>query len=382
MIGAGIVGVSTCWSLLEEAEKRGRRVRVTLVDHAGVAQAASGRAGGFLASEWCRSRPAHQLAKRGFQMHGQLAERFGAEVLEYRRLHTLTMASTRKGPRDGLSEWIDGSSVGSLSAIGSPANTAQVHPAKLAAALFGCCTAAACFSFRQQAAAGLQFSADGSRVAAVRLTGSGEEQEEELMSADAVVLCMGPWTGRSAAWFPSGAQWQGAQALASVGGSKAHSSVYRLDASAHAALPPVALFAEVDVYLRPSEVYCCDSEAASGPLPDDPRDVTLDKGRLAHLAAAARDISSLLAGPPAFESACYLPVSTHDSEPIVGRVASNVFMAAGHRFVFPTSFTVSFFFCSHRSFFVLFLFCTIVGMSLFKLEPSHRPLKSLTTFLG
>lgn len=50
IIGAGIVGTSTAYYTAKHAQRNG--AKVTLVEATGVACAASGKAGGFLAKDW------------------------------------------------------------------------------------------------------------------------------------------------------------------------------------------------------------------------------------------------------------------------------------------------------------------------------------------
>ena len=80
IVGGGISGVSTAYYLA----KRG--VRATLVDPVGIAPAASGKAGGFLALDWNDGAPMGPLARKSFALHADLAEEFGAATIDYRRL--------------------------------------------------------------------------------------------------------------------------------------------------------------------------------------------------------------------------------------------------------------------------------------------------------
>jgi hypothetical protein len=82
---------------------------VTVVERTDVACAASGKAGGFLARDWCDGAPLGRLARRGFELHADLAVRFDgawdtgawprplAEFMESTRAHSLTP------PRPGYS---------------------------------------------------------------------------------------------------------------------------------------------------------------------------------------------------------------------------------------------------------------------------------------
>ena len=59
IVGGGVVGASTAYYLTQ----RGHR-DVTLVEAVEVAHAASGRAGGFLALDWCDGQDTRQLTRQ------------------------------------------------------------------------------------------------------------------------------------------------------------------------------------------------------------------------------------------------------------------------------------------------------------------------------
>ena len=50
-----------------------RGAKVTVVERSGIACAASGKAGGFLALDWCDGSPLAALARRSFVLHDELA---------------------------------------------------------------------------------------------------------------------------------------------------------------------------------------------------------------------------------------------------------------------------------------------------------------------
>lgn len=58
-------------------------------DHPLVSRTDAGKAGGFLALDWNDSSPVGPLSRKSFALHAQLAERFGADNIGYRRTHTL-----------------------------------------------------------------------------------------------------------------------------------------------------------------------------------------------------------------------------------------------------------------------------------------------------
>jgi glycine/D-amino acid oxidase-like deaminating enzyme len=54
-----------------------KQVRAVVIERTGVACAASGKSGGFLALDWCDGSPLAPLARRSFELHAELAEAFG-----------------------------------------------------------------------------------------------------------------------------------------------------------------------------------------------------------------------------------------------------------------------------------------------------------------
>ena len=65
--GGGVIGACTAYFLAR------RGVEVTVVERTEVACAASGKAGGFLARDWCVGSPLDALARRSFALHAELA---------------------------------------------------------------------------------------------------------------------------------------------------------------------------------------------------------------------------------------------------------------------------------------------------------------------
>src|ERR1044071_2441613 len=66
--GGGVIGASTAYFL----SRRG--ADVVVVERTGVANASSGKAGAFLALDWCRGSALDALARRSFQLHAELAD--------------------------------------------------------------------------------------------------------------------------------------------------------------------------------------------------------------------------------------------------------------------------------------------------------------------
>src|ERR1700744_5559846 len=71
--GGGVIGACTAYFL----SRRG--VEVIVVERTGLANAASGKAGGFLALDWCAGTPLDALARRSFQLHAALREEIAVD---------------------------------------------------------------------------------------------------------------------------------------------------------------------------------------------------------------------------------------------------------------------------------------------------------------
>jgi glycine/D-amino acid oxidase-like deaminating enzyme len=136
-----------------------RGVPVTVIERSGVACAASGKSGGFLALDWCANTPLGPLARAKGTVPGS---------------HRVP------APR-----WIDGPAI-VAGALGSTDTTAQVHPARFTGALLDEARARGT-ALRTGVVEGV--ARRDRRVHGVMVDG-------ETLEGDAVVLAMGPWTGR------------------------------------------------------------------------------------------------------------------------------------------------------------------------------------------
>ena len=102
--GGGAIGCSIAYFLSQ------RGAEVTVVERTGVANAASGKSGGFLALDWCDGGPLQHLARRSFALHAELAETLGGEAWNYRRMTTYGgLAGYSVGSDDGPVAWVSDS---------------------------------------------------------------------------------------------------------------------------------------------------------------------------------------------------------------------------------------------------------------------------------
>jgi glycine/D-amino acid oxidase-like deaminating enzyme len=373
--GGGIVGASTSYFLTQLA------VKPHILEACPEAAAgASGKAGGFLARDWCDSGAVGPLARSSFDLHKELSESLGASHdYGYRPLQTfsLTMKESDRqgGPTKGtptsqsrLPPWVNGSGTTSQAhIIGDVKSTAQVHPALLTNALLDAsCTLGAqlCINMRvsgldivpidEPSPEGDSYSVRGVYV-----------NDQDVLEAGVVVLTLGPWTSLLASWLsdvvpknqPSSIPLERLghllDELDCISALKAHSIVLQphhqnqqnVPELASGSIGPQALFLnyltnaqdwrEPEVYPRPDKtVYIC-GMACSKPLPANANLVEPEAGAEIFLQNVAASVSETLSKSKSDlirAQACFLPVPPADGLPIIGKVPgiNGLYMAAGH----------------------------------------------------
>ena len=130
--GGGVIGASIAYFL----SRRG--IGVTVVERTGIACAASGKSGGFLARDWCDGTPLASLARRSFALHAELAATLAGDW-GYRRLTTYGGIAGRRSRfaqrrTDYDLRWLSTDTVVTQQ-LGTPETTAQVHPARFTDAM-------------------------------------------------------------------------------------------------------------------------------------------------------------------------------------------------------------------------------------------------------
>jgi glycine/D-amino acid oxidase-like deaminating enzyme len=313
IVGGGVIGTSIAYHLAA------RGADVIVIERRGLACAASGKSGGFLAMDWCDGTSLMHLARRSFALHSELADELGGEW-GYRRMTTYTgildtpSKSASHGTRPG---WLS-PNISIHGQIGSTRTTAQVQPAAFTT---GIMRAAEARGAELRLGNVTELLRRGEKVIGVRLDG------EELEGA-AVVIAMGPWSVLAAQWLP----------LPPVFGLKGHSLVF----DTGDAVPPEALFLEYaeatgtilspEIFPRADgTTYVCAISSGS-PLPADPDAVIPDDGAIDRLKALCSRISPILASSSVISSqACFRPV-TQDGLPLIGAIpgAAGAYVATGH----------------------------------------------------
>lgn len=312
--GGGVIGACTAYFLAR------RGVDVSVVERTDIAAAASGKAGGFLALDWCAGTPLDALAQRSFALHAALQEEAGADW-SYRRMSAYSgvVAGESSARRHAPSEvaWLsDGVVI--TSRLGTPETTAIVPPRSFTAAMM---SAAQRHGAKVHAAevTGLVRRADD--IAAVRAG-------NDVIEADAVVIAMGPWSVLAAQWMR----------LPAVYGLQSPSLVYDTGTD----VPADALFLDyrddggeavsVELFPRGDGTTHITAFSDQRPLPLDPAIVAPDPAAIDRLQAIAERLSpALRADRIIARQSCFRPV-TEDGLPLIGKIEgmTGAYVATGH----------------------------------------------------
>ncbi|KAK7757233.1 hypothetical protein SLS62_000782 [Diatrype stigma] len=254
-------------------------------------------------------------------------------------------------------DWIDPSySLLGYEGMGTPADTAQVHPELFTRSMAQMAEDAGVRIITGARVTSINTTTDDETetetvesVTYVRKDSSdGDNETDHTLPATDVIIAAGPWTSRLLPQIP-------------VTASRAHSIVVRTPGAA--ALSPYALFtsialpagfpepttggrvplrraayAEPEIYARPDgTAYACGPTDASEPLPETTAGVRVDEARCADIAAQIAAVSAELGGGGGgggkkgeviAKQACYLP----QGGPFIGPVPGlrGAVVAAGH----------------------------------------------------
>src|SRR6202043_3235176 len=267
--GGGVIGACTAYFL----SRRG--IDVIVVERTEVAAAASGKAGGFLALDWCSGTPLDALARRSFGLHAALSHEIAGDW-GYRGMtaYSGSVVSDRDARRHvpAALDWLaDGVIIDSR--LGTPKTTAIVHPRAFTTAMMNAGQSHGA-EVRRGRVIGIVRRADGSTVEGVEVDGG-------VIEADAVVVAMGPWSVIAAKWM----------SLPAVFGQRSPSLVYDTGTD----VPADALFLDyheesgavvtVEVFPRADGSTLITAFSDKVPLPLDPAAVTPDPGAIDRLQA-------------------------------------------------------------------------------------------------
>ena len=313
--GGGVIGTCTAYFLCRLG------VDVIVVERTEVAAAASGKAGGFLARDWCAGTPLDVLARRSFVLHTQLSKEIGGDwghrPLSAYSGYVAPDGDPRRSAPSALSWLSDGVVIAQR--IGTTETTAIVHPKKFTMAMMNAAVAQGA-ELRMGRITGIVRDASGTRA-------KGVEIDDGIIEADAVVIAMGPWSLLAAQWM----------SLPAVYGQRSPSIVYDLGTN----VPADALFLEcesdgtavsIEVFPRADGSTHCTALSDIAPLPLDPATVTPDRDAIARLQAMCERLSPLFRSEKIIaQQACFRPV-TEDGLPLIGRIpeSEGLYVATGH----------------------------------------------------
>jgi glycine/D-amino acid oxidase-like deaminating enzyme len=313
--GGGVIGACTAWFL------RRHGIEVIVIERTEVAAAASGKAGGFLARDWCAGSPLDALARRSFALHAQLAQEIAGDW-GYRPMTAYSgFVASGGDPRRNAPSALGWLANGVVIAqrIGTTETTAIVHPRKFTSAVMNAAVAQGA-ELRVGRITGIARDANGT-------TAKGVEVEGSLVEADAVVIAMGPWSLLAAQWMR----------LPAVYGQRSPSIVYDIGPD----VPADALFLEYDedgsavsieVFPRADGSTHITALSDIAPLPLDPAAVTPDVDAIARLQIMCERLSPLFRPEKIIaQQACFRPV-TEDGLPLIGKVpqSEGLYVATGH----------------------------------------------------
>ncbi|MEZ4676051.1 MAG: FAD-dependent oxidoreductase, partial [Caldilineaceae bacterium] len=182
--GGGVIGACIAYYLSRHPQRADSAI--TVVERTGVANASSGKSGGFLALDWCRGTPVDALARRSFALHAELAATLTAELnlaWGYRPIDTLSVVASegRDLSRMGhlpTPSWL-GQKTAVHSRLGDEQTTAQIDPAAFTRSMMQAAQAHG-VQLRQGTVEGVTFADDGQQITGVQIDG-------ETVAADAVV---------------------------------------------------------------------------------------------------------------------------------------------------------------------------------------------------
>jgi len=314
--GAGVVGASVAYFLAS------RGAKPVVVDRARPGAAASGRAAGFLASDWSVGTPLDALMRASFALHREIAEELGAERLGYRPMEALMTAAADEGSVDRYRRlespgWLDGN-VAVHEVIGDPTTTAQVNPLAFTRALIDDAVGNGA-TLITGVVEGLDRDEGTGAIRGVSIDG-------EPHPADVAVLALGPWTVQAQRWV----------ALPQVFGSRGASITLAAD------VPNQVVFSEfvtrdgerstLEIYPRPGGAVYVNGYSEHGALPDDPDEIepSIAAGDELHRRAGVHS-SALREAQVLTRSSCYRPL-TVDGIPLIGPVpgAPGAYLATAH----------------------------------------------------
>ena len=377
IIGGGIVGCTTALYLASHPRFAASSTTVTLIEASkhGVAQGASGKAGGLVA-KWAYPK---ELVNVSFKEHVRLANEYngtdrwgwrfvncgswegrgepftqwgtgvgaGGKRKSLEKTLGLDPSSTSKARKSsGLPDdlnWVKPELTESYSPMAPYGATAQVHPHQFTTSMMELAQEKGVKYVQGKVASITVDKAGGPHVTGVTYTtssssssnGESDGAQTQTLPATHVILAAGAWSPKIVPSLP-------------IVGTRAHSIT--IVPQAGTTIAPYVLFTEIalpagvapkgprhvspEIYARPTnEVYCC-GPGDDSPVPETVDDVAVDADACESIREHVMSISAeLRAGTVDRRQACFLPVVSVGGGPIVGAadtIAKGLIIATGH----------------------------------------------------
>ncbi|KAF7514361.1 hypothetical protein GJ744_000131 [Endocarpon pusillum] len=375
IVGGGIIGSTTAYFLTRHPSYNPSLHSIHLIEAASIASGASGKAGGLLAL-WAYP---SSIVPLSFRLHEALAKEHGGEKrwgyrgvscgqldIKGRRLGDATAGgkgnpnvvnpvhdeakeriSLKKRSNDSYQalqaagvpddlDWLVDSNIQSYDSMGTPENTAQVHPYQFTTSMA---------QLAQEKGAeiilgsvkSINYKDNDNAVESITYIAKNTNTSTTVPATD-IILTLGPWT-------------QSLLPHAPISALRAHSITIRPSrpCSAYAIFTSITLppqfrpggknkrpqHVSPEIYARPNnELYACGEGDTLVPLPPTSAEVAVDESRCQDIADYCSAISDELRdGEILTRQACYLPQveSRAGSGPLIGKTSTKgLFLAAGH----------------------------------------------------
>ena len=333
IIGGGIIGCTTAYYLITNNND----IKVTIIERESIACAASGKAGGFLAKDWCDGGWMGPLARESYKLHEMFGKKYGKKTL-YRNLKTYDMKTKKSGTNcikqnNKSLSWID-CNIESSHLIGTNNSTAQIHPKYFCELLIELCKPNIIYGTVTRV---LSNNGTANHVEYIPKSNDNNNNKSKRISFDDIVIAMGPWSYQAYQWFPECKQ------LQYVNGSKHNSIVIKPENFNDKTFPDHAIFLDhysqlnntnqsCEIYPRiDGTIYSC-GKAKKTKLPANPNDIKCDEyidiicNNLKELSIKHTFNCDIL-----IKQACYIPLSK-DGNPLIGKINTynNVYIGCGH----------------------------------------------------
>ncbi|CAL1710062.1 unnamed protein product [Somion occarium] len=370
IIGAGIIGCTAAY-YISHHPSFSSNTRVTIIEASkrGVAQGASGKAGGLVAA-WAYP---EELVSISFPEHERLAEMYdGANRWGFRYVNCGSWEGRGEVPRPRVNgrrrsvdaelgpdwemrkrvqrglpadlDWVKEELTDSYSVMAPAGQTAQVHPYLFTTSMFKFAKEKG-VEFIAGKATSLNIDPSSKSVTGVTYI-DNESQTEKTIPATQIILAAGVWSPKLIPSLP-------------ISGTRAHSITLRFNPPK--VFAPHVLFTEItmpiipsltspsspysppsntvrvaspEIYPRPTnEVYVC-GPGDNPPIPETVDDVIVEPRLCENAREQVASISNeLREGTIARRQACFLPVVTKGGGPIIGEaetIAKGLIIATGH----------------------------------------------------